>query len=93
MAVTIELPPEKEALLRAQADLLGLSVEQWLLRLVDQSMGAVTPAEGEERDRRPIWEVIADNMKSVPAQDLALLPRDGASHIDHHVYGLPKREE
>jgi len=31
-------------------------------------------------------------MKSVPEEDLALLPKDGASQIDHYVYGTPKSE-
>jgi hypothetical protein len=33
-----------------------------------------------------------DNMKNVPPEDLAALPRDGASQIDHYVYGQPKRD-
>ena len=90
--VTIELPPEKEAIFRAQAQALGLSVEQWLLRLAEQSTLAPDPEEARKHERRPIWEVIANNMKGVPAEDLALLPRDGASQIDHYVYGVPKRE-
>jgi hypothetical protein len=32
-------------------------------------------------------------MKHVPAEDLAQLPKDGASQIDHYVYGVPKREQ
>ena len=37
MALIIELPPEKEAALKAQAQARGLTVEQWLLRLAEQS--------------------------------------------------------
>jgi hypothetical protein len=33
-----------------------------------------------------------DNMKQVPPEDLAALPRDGASQVGHYVYGLPKRD-
>jgi hypothetical protein len=43
-------------------------------------------------DMRLIWEIIEDNMKNVPREDLAALPRDGASQIDHYVYGQPKRD-
>ncbi|MCC6591249.1 MAG: hypothetical protein IT168_31475 [Bryobacterales bacterium] len=43
-------------------------------------------------DTQPIWDVIAENMKRVPAEDLAQLPKDGASQIDHYIYGVPKRE-
>jgi len=42
-------------------------------------------------DPRPISVVIAEIMKDVPAEEVARLPRDGASQVDHYVYGLPKR--
>ncbi len=93
MTVTINLPPDREAAFKAQAQAQGLSVEEWLLRLAEQSTHLSTQGEERKRDQRPIWEVIADNMKDVPPEDLALLPRDGASQIDHYVYGLPKRGE
>ena len=35
--------------------------------------------------------VLVENMKNVPPEDLAALPKDGASQIDHYIYGLPKR--
>jgi hypothetical protein len=36
MTVTLELPPEKEAALKAQAQARGMSVERWLLELCEQ---------------------------------------------------------
>ena len=53
------------------------------------SGGEASRAGGSERRR--IWEVIADNMKDVPPEDFAALPKDGLSQIDHYVYGVPKR--
>jgi hypothetical protein len=91
MTVTIELPPDKEAAFKAAAQAMGLSVEQWLLRLAEQSTPAPAQAEELKRDRRPIWEVIADNMKDVPPEDFERLPTDGASEHDHYLYGHPKR--
>ncbi len=91
MTVTIELPPEKEAVLKAQAQARGLTIEQWFLRLAEQS--GPLHLEKENHDARPIWEVILDSMRNVPPEDLAALPKDGASQIDHYVYGLPKRAE
>jgi hypothetical protein len=38
MTVTLNLPPEKEAAFKAQARALGLSIEQWMLELADQSL-------------------------------------------------------
>jgi len=36
MTVTLQLPPEREAALKAQAAARGMSVEQWLLELTEQ---------------------------------------------------------
>jgi hypothetical protein len=36
MTLTIYLPPEKEAVFKAEAQLRGLSVEQWLVEVADQ---------------------------------------------------------
>jgi hypothetical protein len=44
MTVTINLPPEKEAALKAQAQAKGLSVEQWLLDLASRATGEPAPA-------------------------------------------------
>jgi len=38
MTVTINLPPEKEAAFKAEARARGLSIEQWMLELADQSV-------------------------------------------------------
>ena len=37
MTVTLNLPPEKEAAFKAQARARGLSLEQWMLDVADQS--------------------------------------------------------
>ena len=36
MTVTLNLPPEKEAVFKAQARARGLSLEQWILEVADQ---------------------------------------------------------
>lgn len=36
MSVTLELPPEREAALKEQAQARGMSLEQWLLDLTEQ---------------------------------------------------------
>jgi hypothetical protein len=87
----IEIPDQKAAALKAYAQAQGLTVEKWLEQLVEHA-GPSFLLENQSPDTRPIWEVIQDNMKNVPPEDLAALPRDGASQIDHYVYGQPKRE-
>jgi hypothetical protein len=83
----IELPDDAAAALAAKAAADGLSLEAWLKRLAHSEDTSLN-----SEPIRPIWEVIVDSMKHVPSEDLAALPHDGASQIDHYVYGLPKRE-
>ncbi len=40
---------------------------------------------------KPIWEVIDDLRKNIPAEAFAKLPNDGAEQLDHYLYGSPKR--
>jgi hypothetical protein len=42
-------------------------------------------------DDRPIWERIADLAASLPEDVVAGWPTDGASQLDHYVYGTPKK--
>lgn len=93
MTVTLELSPDEEASLTAQAQTCGLTVQQWLLRLAKQS-APLQPLgkEADPDDDRPIWEIIIEDVKDVPPEEMAALPKDGASQIDHYVYGVPKRE-
>jgi hypothetical protein len=85
MTLTIDLPDEETSALAARARVQGLSAEQYVRRVLQHDLEIITKP-------RPIWEVIAENMKRVPPEDLALLPRDGASQIDHYAYGVPKRD-
>ena len=41
-------------------------------------------------DDRPIWERIADLAASLPEEAIAGLPTDGASQLDHYLYGAPR---
>ena len=89
MTITVELPDEQAAALREQAQSRGLSLAEWIAKLAGQTAPALVPPGGRT-DEPPIWELIAESMKNVPAEDLALLPKDGASQIDHYLYGHPK---
>ena len=80
--VYIGIPNDQAAALRAKAAAQGLSLEEWFRALAEQSGSAAVQPESR-REMRPIWEVISDNMKKVPPEDLAALRKDGASQIDH----------
>ena len=59
MTLTIELSPDKEAAFKAQAQAMGLTIEEWLLRLAEQA--GQRPQE-QKSDARPVWDMIAENM-------------------------------
>jgi hypothetical protein len=83
----IELPDDQAAALTAKAKAQGLTLEDWLKSLA----AADVRSEDRNLDSRPISQVIAEIMQDVPKEAYAQLPRDGASQVDHYVYGLPKR--
>jgi hypothetical protein len=93
----IELSDEQAAALKAKAAAQGLSLEAWLEKLSAEEeqparLSSDTPAD-PGGDTRPIWEVMLDNLKGVPPEEFAALPKDGASQVDHYLYGHPKRSQ
>jgi hypothetical protein len=93
MTIMLPLQPGEEAKLIALAQAKGLSTDALVREAIDKILAdAPVRPEKPKLESRPIWEVIADNMKDVPPEDLALLPKDGASQIDHYLYGHPKRD-
>lgn len=46
-----------------------------------------------EPTQKPIWERAVELTADATPEELAKLPTDGASQLDHYVYGLPKRPE
>jgi hypothetical protein len=88
----IELPDDQAAALAAKASAEGLSLEDWLKKLaIDEPLKS--SRSSPSLDDRPIWEVITEQMKDIPDEVFERLPKDGASQVDHYIYGLPKRDE
>lgn len=81
----IELPDEQAAALKAKAAAQGLSLADWIQQLAEQ-------AQPTDPTHRHIADVICENMKDVPPEIMATMPKDGASQHDHYIYGWPKRE-
>jgi len=92
MTITLPLQPQEEAKLIAMAQAKGLStdalVREALDRILSDAPERLAQPSGESR---PIREVMLDNMKDVPPEEFAKLPKDGASEHDHYLYGHPKR--
>jgi hypothetical protein len=91
MTLILELPDNKEAALKAKARAQGVSAEQYVERILDHDLEEPADAEAQAAPRRHISDVIADLMRDVPAEELAMMPTDGASEHDHYLYGWPKK--
>ncbi|MBV9158501.1 MAG: hypothetical protein JO097_19740 [Acidobacteriaceae bacterium] len=89
----LEIPDQQAAALKEYAQSRGLTLEQWLLQLAGECAfsGSVEP-ENVERSitaRKPhISEVIRRIWSDLPEDARAKLRHDGASQVDHYVYGL-----
>ena len=89
MTLVLELPEKKEVALKAKVQAQGVAAEQYAQDVLDRDLEEAIPAM--PRDDRPIWEVIGEIMKDVPDEVFERLPKDGASQVDHYIYGHPKR--
>ena len=92
MTITLALEPSEEAKLIAAARAKGLSADALVREAIDPILSSKPDHERHaKRELRPIWELIDDNMRDVTAEEFAALPKDGASELDHYLYGHPKR--
>jgi plasmid stability protein len=87
MTLTIELPDDQEAALKAKAAAQGVSADQYARVVLEQDL------RSPGKPRRHISEVIRENMRDVPPEIMAAMPKDGASQHDHYIYGWPKNQE
>jgi Arc/MetJ-type ribon-helix-helix transcriptional regulator len=75
-------------------DAMTKAASMLLEQLKQQTQAAKTPTAGEDAPaaaHRPIWEIADEIRKSIPEEEWAKLPADGASQLDHYLYGSPKR--
>ncbi len=93
MTLRIDLPPDKEAALKAQAEAHGLSAEQWLQQLVDEQLRPAAQDGAPEQPLRTVSEMILRRVRDLPDEAFEGLPKDGASQHDHYIYGTPKRDD
>jgi hypothetical protein len=83
MTLTLQLPDNKEAALKAKAQARGLSAEQYAQQVLNRDL--------EEGVPQPVSTLFREIWADLP--DDARLPKDGLDQIDHYVYGTPKREQ
>lgn len=41
--------------------------------------------------KKHIWEIADDLLSDIPEEAFEELPTDGATQLDHYIYGTPKR--
>ena len=88
MTLTINLTDEKTAAaLAARARAQGLSTEQYAQQVLEHELETASV-----KAPRPLPEAIGEIWADMPDGVRAKLPRDGASQVDHYIYGSPKRE-
>ena len=85
MTLTVDLPDKIAAAVKAQAEAESMTAEGWLCRLVEERL------HPDQEDDRPVSEMIREIWADMPDEVRAKLPTDGASQVDHYVYGVPKR--
>jgi hypothetical protein len=83
--VVIELRDEEARALAAKARERGVSAEQYARQILRLDL--------EQEPKKPLSARIRDLWADMPSHIRAKLPADGASEVDHYVYGLPKRGE
>jgi hypothetical protein len=92
MSLTIELPAELEAKLRAVAAQQGVSVSDLALSALER---LVTPGQ-EAIDGMTSGEYLlclAQKYAAAPMEEQAALPPDYAKNYKHYLYGHPKEQE
>ena len=96
--MTIHLPPDIETSIQAAVhrgryasldDAMTEAASLLVQRLEQERAETTTPAATPPY--KPIWEEFADIAASIPDEEWAKLPVDGAEQHDHYIYGIPKR--
>jgi hypothetical protein len=94
-----ELTPEQKGMLATLSRATGKPIPALLAEALEvlqerehsgHEVTATVPSPQETS--KPIWEQFAEAFLDVPEEDIARMPTDLASQVDHYVYGLPKRK-
>ena len=85
MTLTINLPDDQAAALKAKAAAEGLSLEDWF-----KSLAADLPAA--PGTLQTAADIVLEEMRKVPPEVMAALSKDGASEHNHYPFGWPKEE-
>jgi Arc/MetJ-type ribon-helix-helix transcriptional regulator len=93
----ISLPPDLAARIQQKVARAGYRSPDDVIRKALDALDAAEqhetapPATGKKASAVPLWQRFQTAARSLPEEELATLPPDGASEHDHYLYGLPKR--
>jgi hypothetical protein len=88
MTMKVELTPDVQAGLLAQAQESGLSLEAYVEQVLRERVQDCPPARSAGE---PFWKSFTRQVHALPDDVFERLPEDGASEHDHYLYGAPKR--
>lgn len=98
--MTIHLPKELEDSIQAavdkgqfaSVDAAMAEAAALLVERIEQANNTQPAAtQPPAASHRPIWEEFQEIASSVPSEEWAKLPKDGAEQHDHYIHGTPKR--
>ena len=93
MGVVVELAPELEARLQTEASQTGLSLPDYLLRMIEsiaENGAAAEQAIQTYRTGSTMDEIFDAAIHRIPREELLKMPVDLADQHDHYIYGTPK---
>jgi hypothetical protein len=98
-----ELTPEQKGMLASLSRETGKPIPALIAQALEdlqehehaghtpgETNGHATEAPAPQDASKPLWERIVETCSDLSEEDLERLPVDGAAHVDHYAYGLPK---
>jgi Arc/MetJ-type ribon-helix-helix transcriptional regulator len=93
----LSLSPDLDNRIQQKVIQAGYRTPDEVVRKALDALDAQEQQEGRQRGRAkkkstvPVWQRFQNAASSIPEEELASLPPDGASEHDHYLYGIPKR--
>jgi Arc/MetJ-type ribon-helix-helix transcriptional regulator len=94
--MTLSLPPDLDARIQQKVTEAGYQTPDEVIRKALDALDAKEQQEAplpvkKKHPTTPVWQRFQNAARSIPEEELATLPSDGASEHDHYLYGVPKR--
>jgi hypothetical protein len=84
------MPTEIAEIILEKIKTLSPEQQDKVLKFVD----GLQPASKEKNGQslKDLWRSIDDRLKEIPEDAWDEIPTDGATNLDHYLYGAPKRK-